>query len=115
MVRALIVSVCLSVLASVGCTVTTSTTTNPAQADCNFYVEHELCPTAIQCGATYLSLGDCINHFESSGNTVLDCDTVTIEYPGLTTCEDDTNYSSCGYVVSGGYVILPPSCVGVFN
>jgi hypothetical protein len=115
MVRALIVSVCLSVLASVGCTVTTSTTTNPAQADCNFYVEHELCPTALHCGATYLSLGDCISHFESSGNTVLDCDTVTIEYSGLTTCEDDTNYSSCGYVVSGGYVTLPASCVGVFN
>ncbi len=114
MVRALIVSVCLSVLATVGCTVTTSTS-NPARDDCNYYVEHELCPTALQCGATYLSLSDCIYHFESSGNTVLDCDTVTAEASGLSACEADTNYSYCGYVVdSSGFVTLPANCFGVF-
>lgn len=117
MVRALFVSVCLSVLAAAGCHVTTTTSTNPAQADCNYYVEHELCPTAMYCGATYASLGSCINYFESSGATVLDCDTVTVEYSGLSVCEADTNYSSCGYVVdqATGFVTLPPSCVGVFN
>jgi hypothetical protein len=111
MVRALFVSVCLSLLATVGCTVTTS---NPARDDCNFYVENELCPTAMQCGATYSSLGSCITYFESTGNSVLDCDTVTGEGYGLSQCEADTNYSSCGYVVSGGYVTLPASCFDVF-
>jgi hypothetical protein len=112
MVRALLVSACLAVLAATGCTVTT---TNPAQDDCNFYVEHELCPTAMYCGATYASLGACISYFESSGATVLDCDTVTGETSGLSTCEADTNYSSCGYVVnSAGFVTLPPACYGVF-
>jgi hypothetical protein len=115
MVRALIVSVCLSVLASVGCTVTTSTTTNPAQADCNFYVENELCPTAQFCGATYSSVGSCINYFESSGSTVLDCDTVTGEASGLAACENETNNSYCSDVVdSSGFVTLPPACFGVF-
>jgi hypothetical protein len=46
---------------------------------------------------------------------VIDCSTVTIENPGLSACEADTNYSDCGYVVSGGYATLPNSCVGVFN
>jgi hypothetical protein len=115
MVRALFVCVFLSVLASAGCHVTT-TTSNPARQDCYFYVENELCPTAMYCGATYASLNDCIYTFESSGSTVLDCDTVTAEYSGLSVCEDDTNYSSCGYVVdSAGFVTLPAACYGVFN
>jgi hypothetical protein len=68
------------------------------------------------CGATYLSLSDCIYHFESSGSTVLDCDTVTAEYSGLSVCENQTNYSSCGYVVdAAGFVTLPPACYGIFN
>jgi archaellum component FlaF (FlaF/FlaG flagellin family) len=115
MVRALFVSVCLSVLAAAGCHVTT-TSSNPARQDCYYYVEHELCPTAMYCGATYSSLSSCINYFESSGSTVLDCDTVTVEYSGLYVCENDTNYSSCGYVVDSlGFVTLPASCYGVFN
>jgi len=111
MVRALFVSVCL--LAMVGCG---SGGGNPARSDCDFYVSNELCPTLMYCGATYASLGDCINYFENTGNTVLDCSTVTVEYSGLSTCEADTNYSSCGYVVDAfGYATLPLSCYGVFN
>jgi hypothetical protein len=49
MVRALVVSVCLSVVALAGC----GSSRNPAEADCDFYVENELCPTLQQCGATY--------------------------------------------------------------
>lgn len=112
MLRALMVSVCLSFLAATGCHVSTS---NPARDDCNFYVEQELCPTALYCGATYFSLNDCITHFESYGSSLLDCDSVTDEGPGLSTCEADTNYSSCGYVVdAAGFVTLPNACYGVF-
>ena len=112
MVRALIVSVFLCVVASVGCTVTTS---NPARSDCNFYVENELCPTAEYCGATYSSVASCIDYFENSGATILDCSTVTGEAGGLSSCEAATNYSSCGYVVdSAGFVTLPSACYGVF-
>src|SRR5215831_16190275 len=111
MVRALFACVCLSFLATVGCTVTTS---NPARDDCNFYVENELCPTALACGATYASLGSCVAFFESSGSTVLDCDTVTAEAPGLSGCEAQTNNAYCSDIVIGGYVNLPPACFGVF-
>lgn len=112
MVRALLLSVCL--LAAVGCG---SGGGNPARSDCYYYVEHELCPTVIYCNATYASFDDCVNHFENSGNTVLDCATVSEEFAGLAQCEADTNYSSCGYVVdqSSGYATLPASCYGVFN
>jgi len=114
MVRALLVSVCLSVLAVAGCTVTT-TTSNPAQDDCRSYVENELCPTAQACGATYSSLGSCIAFFESSGSTVLDCDTVTGEDLGaLSACRAQTNSSYCSDIVIGGYVNLPPACFSVF-
>ena len=76
---------------------------------------HELCPTLMYCGATYASLSDCINYFEASGNTVLDCATVSGETSGLSTCEADTNYSSCGYVVdAAGFATLPNSCYNVF-
>ena len=111
MVRALFVSVCL--MAMVGCG---SGGTNPARSDCDYYVKNELCPTLIYCGAQdYSSLGDCINFFENSGNTVLDCATVTDEAPGLSTCEADTNYSYCGYVVDAfGNATLPSSCYNVF-
>jgi len=111
MVRALLVSVCL--LAAVGCG---SGATNAARSDCYYYVENELCPTLIHCGATYTSFSSCVNHFENSGNTVIDCATVSVEYSGLSVCEADTNYSSCSYVVdSAGYATLPASCLGVFN
>ena len=111
MVRALFVSVCL--MAMVGCG---SGGGNHARSDCEFYVENELCPTLIYCGATYTSQAECVAHFETSGNTVLDCATVTVEYSGLSTCEADTNYSSCYSVVDAfGYASLPSSCVGVFN
>jgi hypothetical protein len=111
MARALLVSVCLSFLALAGCTVTTS---NPAD-DCRSYVENELCPTAMFCGATYLSINDCIYHFESSGSTVLDCDTVSGEDSGaLSACRAQTSNSYCGDIVIGGYVNLPPACSGVF-
>jgi hypothetical protein len=113
MVRALFVSVCLMVM--VGCG-SGGTSGNAARSDCNFYVANELCPTLMYCGATYTSLSDCINYFQHSGNTVLDCATVTVEYSGLSTCEADTNYSSCYYVVDDfGYATLPLSCYGVFN
>ncbi len=114
MVRVLaFLSVCL--FGVVGCSVS-ATTSNPAREDCDFYVENELCPTLLHCGATYASLGSCINFFENSGNTVLDCATVTVEYSGLNYCEADTNYSSCSYVVdSSGFATLPNSCLNVFN
>jgi hypothetical protein len=110
MVRVLaFLSLCLFAVAGCG-------SSHSPQDDCNFYVENELCPTLMYCGATYSSLGSCINFFENSGNTVLDCATVTAEYAGLSTCEADTNYSSCGYVVDAlGYATLPASCYGVFN
>ena len=113
MVRALFVSVCL--MAMVGCGSGGHSASNPAQSDCYFYVENELCPTLIQCGATYSSLDSCINYFEYSSNNVLDCATVTAEYAGLSACEADTNYSYCDYVVdSFGYATLPYSCYGIF-
>jgi hypothetical protein len=115
MVRALFVSVCL--FAVVGCGGSTRRTgSNPAQADCYFYVENELCPTLLECGATYASLNDCINTFETTGNSVLACDSVTAEYSGLSACEAQTNQSYCDDVVdSAGFAILPPACYGVFN
>ena len=116
MVRALFVSVCL--MAMVGCgSGSTGGGTNPARSDCEFYVENELCPSLIYCGGTgYATLGDCINFFENSGNTVLDCRTVTVEYSGLSTCENDTNNTACGYIVDAfGNARLPYSCQTVFN
>jgi hypothetical protein len=112
MVRALFVSVCL--MAMVGCG---SGGTNPARSDCDYYVQNELCPSLISCGAAdYSSVGDCINFFENSGNTVLDCATVTVEYSGLSQCEADTNNTSCGYIVDAfGNATLPASCYPVFN
>ena len=105
----------MCVFGVVGCSAS-ATTSNPARDDCDFYVENELCPTLLHCGATYTSLNSCINYFENSGNTVLDCATVTVEYAGLSTCENATNYSSCQYVVdSSGFAILPAACLGVFN
>jgi hypothetical protein len=48
MVRALFVSMCLFMV--VGCgSGTRRTASNPAQADCYFYVENELCPTLLHC------------------------------------------------------------------
>ena len=115
MVRALFVSVCLFMV--VGCGSGTSrTASNQAQSDCYYYVENELCPTLIACGATYSSFNQCVNTFEIAGNSVLACDTVRVEYSGLYACEDQTNNTYCDYVVgSDGYAILPPACVGVFN
>ena len=110
MVRALLVSVCL--FSFVGC----GSGGNSARSDCEDFVENQYCPTLIACGATYLSLGDCINHFESSGNTVLDCDTVTVEYSGLGACEAQVNGSYCDELVTAsGYAELPAVCAGVFN
>jgi hypothetical protein len=111
MVRALLVSVCL--LAAVGCG---SGGGGSARGDCQNFVENHYCPTLQYCGATYASVGDCINFFESSGSTVLDCDTVTVEYSGLGACEADVNNSYCDELVTAsGYAELPPSCAGVFN
>jgi hypothetical protein len=111
MVRALFVSVCL--MAMVGCG---SGGTNPARSDCEFYVENELCPTLIYCGAYYQSVGQCISFFENSANNILNCSTVTVEYSGLSACEADTNYSYCDYVVDAfGNATLPASCYPVFN
>ncbi len=116
MVRALFVSMCLFMV--VGCgSGTTHTASNAAQDDCFFYVENELCPSLLQCGATYYSsLNDCINYFEYSGNTLLDCATVTVEYSGLPACEAETNNSYCDYLVDGfGGATLPAICLSVFN
>jgi len=108
MVRALFVSVCL--FAVVGCG------TSTPRSDCEDFVENQYCPTLQACGATYLSTADCINHFESSGNTVLDCDTVTVEYGGLGACEAQVNGSYCDELVTAdGYAELPAVCAGVFN
>jgi len=115
MVRALFVSVCLFMV--VGCGGSTRRTgSNPAQADCYYFVENELCPTLIACGATYSSFNQCVDTFEIAYNSVLACDTVTIEYAGLSACEAQTNQSYCYDVVdSSGFAILPPACIGVFN
>ena len=108
MVRALLVSVCL--VAVVGCG------SNGPQQDCRDFVENQYCPALQFCGATYASTADCINFFESSGNTVLDCDTVTVEYSGLGACEAQVNDSYCDELVTAsGYAELPPVCAGVFN
>jgi hypothetical protein len=89
---------------------------NPARADCYDFVENQYCPALQYCGATYASVGACINFFESSGNTVLDCDTVTVEYAGLASCEAQVNNSYCDELVtSSGYAELPPICASVFN
>ena len=111
MVRALLVSVCLLSLSLVGCG-----SSNSARNDCYDFVENHYCPTLQFCGATYASTADCISYFESSGNTVLDCDTVSVEYSGLGACEADVNDSYCDELVtSSGFAELPASCVGVFN
>lgn len=110
MVRALLV--CVSLFSLMGC----GSSSNPARNDCYNFVENYYCPTLQFCGATYQSTGACISYFESSGNTVLDCDTVTGEYPGLGACEADVNNSYCDELVTAsGYAELPASCVGVFN
>jgi hypothetical protein len=111
MVRALLVSVCLLSLAGCG------SGGNSARADCEDFVENQYCPTLQACGATaYSSVGDCISFFESSGSTVLDCDTVTVEYSGLGACEAQVNGSYCDELVtSSGYAELPAVCAGVFN
>ena len=115
MLRALFVSVCLFVVAGCG-SGTRRTASNPAQADCYFYVENELCPTLAACGASYSSFDECVNTFEITGNSVLACDSVTVEYSGLPACEAQTNQSYCYDVVdSNGFAILPPACYGVFN
>jgi len=110
MVRALLVSVCLFSLAGCG------SGGNSARSDCEDFVENQYCPTLQACGATYSSVGDCINFFESSGSTVLDCDTVTVEYSGLGACEAQVNASYCDELVnSSGFAELPAVCAGVFN
>jgi hypothetical protein len=111
MVRALLVSVCLFSLAGCG------SGGNPARSDCEDFVENQYCPTLLACGANnYASVGDCINFFESSGSTVLDCDTVTVEYSGLGTCEAQVNGSYCDELVTAsGYAELPAICASVFN
>jgi hypothetical protein len=115
MVRVLaFLSVCMMGLA--GCGGGGGTVSNPARADCDQFVANFLCPTLQFCGATYASTGACINFFESSGKTPLDCATVTVEYSGLSACEADVNDSYCDELVdANGYAGLPPSCSGVFN
>ena len=82
MVRALFVSVCL--FAVVGCGSGTShTASNPAQADCYFYVENELCPTLITAERRYTSFSECVDSFESLGQHRARLRTVTVEYSGL--------------------------------
>jgi Tfp pilus assembly protein PilW len=112
MVRALLVSVCLFSLAGCG-----SGSGNAARNDCYDFVENQYCPALLFCGATaYTSTSDCIGFFESSGNTVLDCDTVTVEYSGLGACEAQVNDSYCDELVTAsGYAELPAVCAGVFN
>ena len=109
MVRALFVSVCLFTV--VGC----STASTP-RSDCEDFVENQYCPALQFCGATYASTADCINFFESSGSTVLDCDTVTVEYSGLGACEARVNDSYCDELVTAsGFAELPAVCASVFN
>lgn len=111
MVRALLVCVCLLSLAGCG-----TSSGNSAQTDCYDFVENQYCPALQFCGATYTSTAACISYFESSGNTVLDCDTVTVEYAGLASCEAQVNDSYCSELVTAsGFAELPAVCAGVFN
>ncbi len=114
MVRALFLSACLLMVVA-GCG-SGGGATNPAEADCDDFVENFLCPTLLFCGATYASTGSCDDFFENSANNPLYCSTVTVEYSGLSACEADVNDSYCSELVdSNGFAGLPASCVGVFN
>jgi hypothetical protein len=117
MVRALFVSACLFMVVGCGSGTSHHGASNPAQEDCFFYVENELCPALLQCGAlNYSSVNDCINYFEYSGATLLDCGTVTVEYGGLSSCEAQTNNSYCDELVDAfGNATLPNVCLSVFN
>jgi hypothetical protein len=108
MVRALFVSVCLSVLATAGCTVTHS---NPAQDDCDTVVTQDFCPRVVNdCG--YISFSECV----SSAEAQLGCGSVISESPStLDTCDYDINTFSCGSLFYGnGTVYVPTSCLNAF-
>jgi hypothetical protein len=116
-VLGLMFSVCLLTTVA-GCGGSTHVTTNVAQADCDDFVENFLCPTLQYCGASYSSVGSCIAFFEGSASASdpLYCDTVTVEYTGLASCEAEVNDSYCAELVdAAGYATLPPACLGVFN
>jgi hypothetical protein len=116
MVRALFVSACLLMVVA-GCG-GGGGATNPAEADCDDFVENVLCPQLQACGASYSSVGSCIAFFEnsSSSSNPLYCATVTVEYAGLPSCESDVDNYSCGALVnSAAYATLPSSCIGIFN
>ena len=118
-VLGLVLSVCLLTATVAGCGSGTTTASNPAEADCDDFVENFLCPTLIYCGATiYDGTADCANFYENgpmSQGDFLQCSTVTVEYSGLAHCESVVNHSYCSELVSGGVATLPPACMGVFN
>ena len=108
MVRALLVSVCLSALATVGCTVTTS---NPARDDCDSLVQDNFCPRVVDsCG--YVSFSGCVAAAESQ----LGCGSVIDDSPsGLSVCDADINNYSCGTLFySSGDPYVPSSCIDSF-
>ena len=107
MVRALLVSVCLSALATVGCTVTTS---NPFRDDCDTVVQ-DYCNRAVNsCG--FYSFSVCV----SDADAMLSCGTVTGDSASLlNTCDYDINSYGCsGLFDANGNVYPPASCFSAF-
>ncbi len=106
MVRALVVSVCLGVLALAGCG-----SSNPARSNCDSVVTNDFCPRVVDsCG--YVTFSDCVSAAEAQ----LDCGGVVDDSPaGLDTCDYDINTYSCGSLFYGnGTVFVPSSCVSAF-
>jgi hypothetical protein len=107
MVRALLLSACLSVFVLAGC----GSSTNVAQSDCDSVVTKDFCPRVVDdCG--YVTFGDCV----SSAEAQLGCGSVISESPStLDTCDYDINTLSCGSLFYGdGTVFVPTSCLDSF-
>jgi hypothetical protein len=107
MLRALVVSVCVSVFALAGC----GTSTNPARSNCDTVVTQDFCPRAVDsCG--YYSFSACVSDAEAQ----LGCG-VVIDYSpaALDACDYDINTYSCGALFDVyGNVAVPLSCLSAF-